>query len=37
MKCEWMKNDSNYFVTCKYFKLILQLLETVTNVNQCQF
>ena len=18
MKCEWLKNESNYFVTCKY-------------------
>ena len=32
MKCEWLKNESNYFVTCKYFRLILQLLQTV-NVN----
>ena len=24
-KCEWLKNESNYFVTCKYFRLILQL------------
>ena len=21
MKCEWLKNESNYFVTCKYFRL----------------
>ena len=33
MKCEWLKNESNYFVTCKYFQLILQPLQTVTNVN----
>ena len=31
MKCEWLKNESNYFVTCKYFRLILQPLQTVTN------
>ena len=30
MKCEWLKNESNYFVT---FKLILQPLQTITNVN----
>ena len=29
MKCEWLKNESNYFVTCKYFRLILQPLQTV--------
>ena len=28
MKCEWLKNESNYFVTCKYFRLILQPLQT---------
>ena len=33
MKCEWLKNESNYFATCKYFRLILQPLQTVTNVN----
>ena len=33
MKYEWLKNESNYFVTCKYFRLILQPLQTVTNVN----
>ena len=33
MKCEWLKSESNYFVTCKYFQLILQSLQTVTNVN----
>ena len=33
MKCEWLKNESNYFETCKYFRLILQPLHTVTNVN----
>ena len=33
MKCEWLKNDSKNFVTCKYFQLILQPLQTVTNVN----
>ena len=27
-----IKNESNYFVTCKYFRLILQFLQTVTNV-----
>ena len=32
MKCEWLKNESNYFVTCKYFRLILQSLQTVTFV-----
>ena len=25
MKCEWLKNESNYFVTCNYFRLILQV------------
>ena len=34
MKCEWLKNESNYFVTCKYFRLILQPLQTVTNVKR---
>ena len=29
MKCEWLKNEPNYFVTCKYFRLILQPLQTV--------
>ena len=29
MKCKWLKNESNYFVTCKYF----QPRQTVTNVN----
>ena len=24
MKCEWLKNESNYFVTCKYFRLQAQ-------------
>ena len=33
MKCEWLKSELNYFVTCKYFQLILQSLQTVTNVN----
>ena len=28
MKCEWLKNESNYFVTCKYFRLIRQPLQT---------
>ena len=32
-KCEWLKNESNYLVTCKYVRLILQPLQTVTNVN----
>ena len=27
MKCEWLKNESNYLVTCKYFRLILQPLQ----------
>ena len=31
--CEWLKNESNYFVTWKYFRLTLQPLQTVTNVN----
>ena len=29
MKCEWLKNESNYFVTCKYFRLILQPVTSV--------
>ena len=33
MKCEWLKNELNYIVTCKYFQLILQPLQKVTNVN----
>ena len=33
MKYEWLKNELNYFVTCKYFRLILQPLQTVKNVN----
>ena len=36
MKCEWLKNESNYFVTCKYckyFRLNPQPLQAVTNVN----
>ena len=33
LKCEWLKNESNYFVTCKYFQLILQPLQTATNEN----
>ena len=33
MKCEWLKNESIYLVTYKYFRLILQPLQTVTNVN----
>ena len=32
MKCEWLKNESKYFVTCKYFRLILQPLQIVTNI-----
>ena len=32
MKCEWLKSESNCFVTCKYFQLILQTLQTVTNI-----
>ena len=27
---EWLKNESNYFVICKYFQLILLHLEAVT-------
>ena len=27
MKCEWLKNESSYFVTFKYFWLILQPLH----------
>ena len=30
MKCEWLKNESDYFVTCKDFLLILQPLQTVS-------
>ena len=30
-ECEWLKNELNYFVSCKYFRLILQPLQTVTN------
>ena len=26
-KCEWLKNELNYFVACKYFWLILQPLQ----------
>ena len=33
MKCEWLKNESIYLVACKYFRLILQPLQAVTNVN----
>ena len=29
LKCAWLKNESNYFVTCKYFRLILQPLQTL--------
>ena len=32
-KCERLKNESNYFVNCKYLQLILQPLQTVANVN----
>ena len=32
MKCWWLKNELNYFVTCKYFWLILQPLQTVSTV-----
>ena len=28
MNCESLKNKSNYFLTCKYFQLILQPLQT---------
>ena len=27
MTCEWLKNESNYFVTCKYFRLIRYSLK----------
>ena len=27
MKCECLKNESNYFVTCKNIRLILQPLQ----------
>ena len=27
MKCEWLKNESSYFVTFKYLWLILQRLH----------
>ena len=33
MKCQRLKNEWNYFATCKYSRLILQPLQTVTNVN----
>ena len=33
MKCGWLKNESNFCVTCEYFRLILQPLQTVTNVH----
>ena len=33
MKCEWLKNESDYFVTGKFFRLILKPLQTVTNVS----
>ena len=33
MKCDWLENESNYFVTHKYFQLILQPLQTVTNLS----
>ena len=33
MKCEWLKYESNYFVIYKYFRLILQPLQTITNLN----
>ena len=32
MKCELLKNEPNYFATCKYFQLMLQPLQTVTDV-----
>ena len=34
MKYEWLKNDSKYFVTCKYFRLILQPPQTIINVEE---
>ena len=27
-KCEWLKNESSYLVTCKYVRLILKPLQT---------
>ena len=39
MKCEWLKNESNYFVTCKIFQLILQpqliLQSLTTRISLC--
>ena len=32
MRCEWLKDESNYFATRNYFGLILQPLQTVANV-----
>ena len=37
MKCEWLKNESNYFVTCKYFRLILQPLQTLQTIHNTSF
>ena len=31
MKCQWLKNESNYFVTCKYFRLICNLFRLQTS------
>ena len=36
MKCEWLKNESNYFVTCKYFWLILQPLHICNSLKRLQ-
>ena len=32
MKHEWLKNESNYFVTCKNFWLNVQPVQSVRNV-----
>ena len=31
MKYKWLKNESNYFVICKHFWLILRPFQTFTN------
>ena len=33
MKCECLKNELNYFVTCKYFQLILNLFIFIFILN----
>ena len=37
MKCGWLKNESNYFVTCKYFQLIFQSLQTVARSTESTY